>query len=258
MQVEVVVVEGVEVTVYARQEVVGVASELFCVSSEGQVVGRYVVAAASQPQPPPDMPTNITIQNNTYVFNEVSIEIDIQTLVEVDVVVIQNVELTVYAEQNVQGQAPRLFVVTPDGQVCQYVESSLVLSLEQPTPQPTVQLEPVAVIPTLAANQPPPAAVTALPSSRCLGAPGPTSAQGIPAYLPNRIQLGGISYKFTAIQTLDRAGTLTKIGCIGPFEVSSTDQADRSEVLYRRQAPDGPDQNVFRFEAGSTSWSNWK
>ncbi len=45
------------------------------------------------------------------------------------------------------------------------------------------------------------------------------------------------------------AGTLTRIGCVGPFEAARTDQADRSEVIYLRA---GTGEQVYRFEAALT------
>ena len=213
------------------------------------------MVAATQPTPPAELPRFVETEGNTYVFNEVDIDIDIQTLVQVQVIVIQNVELTVYAEQDSASAPDRLFIVTPDGTVTgQYVESSLVVSLQPlPTPRPTVQPQPPAVIPTLAPNVPPPAAATAIPTGQCTGSAGATNAAGLPAYLPNRIQLGGIAYRFIGLEGVDEAGELTRIGCIGAFEVVTTDQADRTERLYLRLSGTGTTTTqLFRFEAALT------
>ena len=122
-----------------------------------------------------------------------------------------------------------------------------------PTPVPTQQPQPPAIVPTLAPNVPPPPAVTAEPTIACTGSPGAINAQGVPANLPNRIQYGGIAYAFVGSQDPAEAGELTPIGCAGAFEVATTDQADRSEVLYLRYAGDGPaSEMVYRFEAGVT------
>jgi len=91
--------------------------------------------------------------------------------------------------------------------------------------------------------------VTAEPATTCPGSPGPINDQGIPAYLPNRIQLGGLAYALVATQDPGEAGELTRIGCIGAFEVLTTDQADRSEVLYLRGTTAA---TVYRFEAAVT------
>jgi hypothetical protein len=45
---------------------------------------------------------------------------------------------------------------------------------------------------------------------------------------------------------------LTRIGCVGPFELASTDQADAEEVLYLRTTGSDTDDQVYRFEAAST------
>ena len=251
VQIEVIVVQNVELTVYARETVRGVAPELYCVTTDGQVVGQYVPAASAQPTPPPSLPATVEVENATYVFNEVDIDIDIQTLVQVQVVVIQNVEVTIYADQGAEDQPTRLFVVTPGGEVVgQYVESTLVVTLQpRPTAQATrVVLEPAAVVPTLAPNVPSPAAVTAVPSLGCSGDIGEDDARGVPSYLPNRVQLGGQAYGFTRGEAAGDVGTLTRITCIGPFEAASTDQEDRAEVIYLRSTEAGAAQ-VFRFEA---------
>ena len=255
VQVQVVDVEGIELRVFAREEFQGVAPELYCVNESGEVVGRYVVAAASQPTPPAELPQFIETAGNTYVFNEIDIDIDIQTLVQVQVIVVQNVELTVYAEPESAAAPGRLFIVTPNGEVTgQYVESSLVVSLQPlPTARATVQPQPPAVVPTLAPDVPPPAAATADPTRQCAGDPGPANAVDIPAYLPNRIQLSGIAYRFVGTEVSGEAGELTRIGCVGAFEVVSTDQAPRSEVLYlRMNEPNTATQQLFRFEVALT------
>ena len=57
----------------------------------------------------------------------------------------------------------------------------------------------------------------------------------------------------SALKTPDEVGTLTRIGCIGPFESASTDQADQAEVIYLRTTGSGAaSQQVYRFEAAPT------
>jgi len=254
VEVDVVTINNTSLTVYAEQEFQGIAPVLYCVADDGAVIGRYVPVATTSPTPPPDLPATIDVENTTYVFNQVNIDIDIQTLVEVNVIVVQNVELTIYTDQNVDGQPSRYFAVTSEGQVVgQYVESSLVVTTTQVTPQPTAQLQPPAVVATQAPDAPPPAAVTAEPADTCAGSPGPINDQGIPAYLPNRIQLGGIAYALVGTESPGDAGELTRFGCISGFEILTTDQADQSEVVYLRIAGQGATADVvYRFEAAVT------
>ena len=109
------------------------------------------------------------------------------------------------------------------------------------------------MVPTLAPNVPAPAAVTAAPITGCVGNPGPINAQGLPTYLPNRIQIGGVSYVLIGAESPSDAGTLTRITCIGAFEVAYSDQADRAEVLYLRYLGGGAaGQSVYRFEVATT------
>jgi len=254
VQVEVVTVNDVDLTVYARQDVDGVALELYCVAEGGEVVGRYVPLAATVPTPPAELPANIEVQNTTYIFNEVNVDIDIQTLVEVEVIVVQDIELTIYVDQDVQGLPSRYYAATTDGQIVgQYVEASLVASSAQQAPPPTAQLQPPAFVPTQAPEAPPPPAVTAEAAATCTGDPGEINAQGLPSRLPNRIQLGGIAYAFVGTEAPDASGELTLIGCVSAFEVLSIEGVDQSEVLILRYSGSGPaSESVYRFEAAVT------
>ncbi len=54
------------------------------------------------------------------------------------------------------------------------------------------------------------------------------------------------------MEAADDAGELTHIGCIGPFEIASTDAADRSEVLYLRAGGETQGGDVYRYEAAVT------
>jgi hypothetical protein len=69
----------------------------------------------------------------------------------------------------------------------------------------------------------------------------------LPSYLPTQLQLGGIAYAFAGTQPEDEAGDLTRIGCVGAFEILVTDQADRSEVIYLRNG-----EQLYRFESALT------
>ena len=53
----------------------------------------------------------------------------------------------------------------------------------------------------------------------CSGNPGELNAQGIPEHLPTSIQLGGIAYVFVRAEASEDVETLTRIGCVGPFDV---------------------------------------
>ncbi|MBA2468766.1 MAG: hypothetical protein H0V37_05125 [Chloroflexia bacterium] len=254
VQVEVVTINNTEVTIYAEQEVAGAVPVLYCVANNGESIGRYVPVAATNPTPPAELPPTIEVENTTYVFNQVNIDIDVQTLVQVNVIVVQNVELTIYADQDVEGQPTRYYAVSPDGLVVgQYVESSLVVSVVQETPPPTAQLQPPAFVPTQAPDAPPAAAVTAVPDTRCDGDPGEVNDQGLPSRLPARFQLGGIAYALVGPEAPDAVGELTAIGCIGAFEVATVEGEDRAQVLYLRYTGQGAaGESVYRFETAVT------
>jgi len=132
-----VTVEGVDIRIFATNEFQGATRELYFVTTSSENVGRYVVAAAAQPIPPAGLPAFVDIEGTTYVFNELDLDIDMSMLEPVKTIVVQSVELTVFAESGTSGIPTRIFVVTPDGQtIGQYVQSSLVDSLlSQATPE---------------------------------------------------------------------------------------------------------------------------
>ena len=149
----------VELTVYAEQEIADVAPVLYCVDNEGQVGGSVRSGGRrSSRRPRPTLPPTIDVDNTTYIFNEVEVNVTIENLTFVEVTTIQNIEVSIYVDAGVQGQPARCYAVAADGQVIgQYVS---VVYIEV-TAQPTPQLQPPAVVPTLAPNVPAPAAVTA-------------------------------------------------------------------------------------------------
>ncbi|MBA3275286.1 MAG: hypothetical protein H0T72_05790, partial [Chloroflexia bacterium] len=57
------------------------------------------------------LPPQVNVQNTSYVFTQVDVDIDIQTLIQVEVVTINNTEITIYAEQEVAGAVPVLYCV---------------------------------------------------------------------------------------------------------------------------------------------------
>jgi hypothetical protein len=82
-----------------------------------------------------------------------------------------------------------------------------------------------------------------------VGDAGELNAQGLPVNLPTRIQVGGVAYLFAAPEAAADVGTLTRIGCAGPFELTVTDDADQVDAIYLRSGSDGP---VYRFDAALT------
>jgi hypothetical protein len=127
----------VDIDIYATHDFQGVARELYFVSSASEDIGRYVVAAAAQPAPPPGLPAFVDVESITYVFNEVDADVDLTELEQVKSLVIQGVDFTIYAETGLTGDPARIYVATADGAtIGQYVQSSLVDSLLRPaTPE---------------------------------------------------------------------------------------------------------------------------
>ena len=107
---------------------------------------------------------------------------------------------------------------------------------------------------TTSTSEPPEVTTTTaeIPATTCSGNPGELNAQGVPEHLPNPIQFGGVAYVFVRAEASEDVGTLTQLGCIGPFELASTDQADVEEVLYLRTTGSDADDQVYRFEAAPT------
>src|SRR5690606_14866955 len=140
------------------------------------------------------LPSRISVEGATFVFNQVNTNINLRTLVQIDIVVVQNISLTVYADPGLTGPPLRVFAAGAGGRVVgQYVESTLLVTpaATAASPRPSFQVQPPAVVPTLAPNAPPPAAATGVAELGCAGDPGELDAQGIPSRLPNRIQFGG-------------------------------------------------------------------
>jgi hypothetical protein len=58
---------------------------------------------------------------------------------------------------------------------------------------------------------------------------------------------------FVSAEAPDDVGTLTQIGCIGPFEAASTDEAGQAELVYLRSTGSGAaSEQVYRFEVAET------
>ena len=249
-EVDVVQVQNQNVTIYAEQNVQGIVGPLYATAAGGRLVGRYVPAAVAAPTPPPSLPPTVQVEGATYIFNEVETNINVQNLVQVEVVQVQNTDVTIYAEQNVRGRPVRLFGVADDGRVVgQYIETAAVQQAQR-TRRPRPFRSAVAATPPTNVQ---PAAATAIPRPNvCSGAAVPLDANGLPRGLPTRVQLGGVSYAFVRVEEGD-PGTLTRIGCVGPFEAVSSDGADASEVIYLRIPGTAEGQgNVYRYEAIAT------
>jgi len=64
-----------------------------------------------------------------------------------------------------------------------------------------------------------------------------------------------VAYLLSGAEAPDTVGTLTRIGCIGPFEAASTDQAEQAQVIYLRSTDPsaGADgEQVYRFDVALT------
>jgi len=252
VQVTTIQVQNTTLVVYAEQNVEGVAPRLYCATEDGRVVGRYVPAAVVSPTPPPSLPPAVEVQGVSYVFNAVTVNVDIQTLVQVQVVQVQNTSVTIYADQNVRGRPARLFCVSQDGNVIgQYVDITVVVQAEVVVQRPG-QFQP-ATVATLPPQAPPAAAGTAVPSQNvCPGEVGPLDDNGIPRLLPRRVQLRGIAYRYIRVDTGD-AGTLTRVACVGGFEALRSDRDDVAQVIYLRVVgATAGSASLFRFEAIAT------
>jgi hypothetical protein len=58
-----------------------------------------------------------------------------------------------------------------------------------------------------------------------------------------------VAYLFAGAEAPADVGTLNRIGCAGPFELTVMDGADQADVIYLRSGPSGP---VYRFDAALT------
>lgn len=254
IQVDVITVQNQSLTVYATQQVQGVAPTLFVVAQGYQAVGQYLPAAVTAPPPPTNLPPTVQVEGSTFVFNAISANVDVTTLVKVNVIQIQNTSVTVYAEQATQtGQSgpARLFGVSSDGTVIgQYVNVTVVQQAKVSIVTQPFQAAVVATLPPT--GQPPAAATVAAPVNTCAGTIGDLDANGLPSRLPRQIQLRGVSYSFIRIEQSSAVGKLTRIGCVGAFEAASAENVDAAKVLYLRVPGAAGSGNVFRFESIST------
>lgn len=118
----------------------------------------------------------------------------------------------------------------------------------QPGPTPVPTVAPVATVTTATAQAAAPAAVP------CAGTAGPVGANGLPQGLPRSISLGSQVYVFVGPGTSVQVGTLTTIGCVGPFVAAKSSQANPGQVLYLRLqvTTQAGEIVLYRYEARTT------
>jgi len=220
---------GEVLAVLVDPNVTGLPPAVYVVGNEG-VIGRFLLAATTNPTPPDSLPATIELDGQTYVFNEVEEEVDTRAMQPVGLVSSEGEGILVYAERGRQDERNRVFAVARENGVAgQYVLAELV--------QESDLAQTGSVTPT--PGTPAPENVVTTP--RCDG--GASDA----ALLPTTILFDGVEYTLAAVQTPEEAGELTTIGCVGPFEVAVTDLADRADVLYLRAG--GADEQVYRYES---------
>lgn len=117
-------------------------------------------------------------------------------------------------------------------------------SVSRPTPTPK-PLQPQAVVPTLPPSAPPPAAATT-ETIRCAGDPGALDADGLPGRLPSNLQYGGSGYSYAATTPANETGELTRVGCVGPFDLYTAQGGNL--YLGLQNAP----QSFYRYDATSS------
>lgn len=122
-----------------------------------------------------------------------------------------------------------------------------------PTAVSTRVLQPVAIIVTAPTEAP--VAAETVEATTCDGPIGQYAADGYPELLPRQIQLTGIAYRLTGFADPAASGTLTLIGCVGGFNVVSSDQQDPASTLYL-QVPEGSaqagQQTLFQYAVAIT------
>jgi hypothetical protein len=85
---------------------------------------------------------------------------------------------------------------------------------------------------------------------RCEGDPGAVDANGLPERLPRRVQLSGVSYRFVGEEQFDNDITLTRLGCVGPFEAVQTSGSGVAQVVYLRV--NRRSDVLYRYDAGAS------
>lgn len=141
---------------------------------------------------------------------------------------------------------------TPEPTEVQTAATTAPADTQNPTSRPTptpAQFQQPAVAPTLPPEAPPPAVATTA-ASRCSGNIGAFDDNGVPERLPRSIQYNGTGYQYTDMVSADEVGSLSILGCVGPFEAFRGDQDGTSNSLFLR-LPNSADA-VFRYESTSS------
>ena len=166
--------------------------------------------------------------------------------------VYQYVAVDILIAPSGQTPAPVVIVAPPPGYVQITLETTINIG-PTPTPLPNIRVVPIPADPA--------AAVTPTPASglivevpvrqrRCQGDPGDIGANGLPERLPARVQLSGVAYRFVAQEQVANDVTLTRIGCVGPFEAVQADGRSGGRVLFLRESRTA--LTLYRFEASSS------
>ncbi len=172
----------------------------------------------------------------------------------IDTRVYQYVAVDIVIAPSGQTPPPPTIVAPPPGFVQITLQTTISVG-PTPTPLPNIRIVPVpadanaTVTPTPASGL-----VVELPvrQRRCQGDPGGVGADGLPERLPARIQLSGIAYSFAAQEQTTNDVTLTRIGCVGPFEAVQAEGAGGARVIYLRA--ERMSQTLYRYDA-STSFA---
>jgi hypothetical protein len=176
----------------------------------------------------------------------------ITTLTLVDNRVYQFTAITTVIAPAGQNPPPPAIVPPPPGFV-QITLQTTVNVAPLPTPLPNIRMVP-------SPGQPGPTATPASTSGlvaqapeqdrRCQGDPGTADANGLPERLPGRIQLSGVSYRFVSQEQFDNDATLTRLGCVGPFEAVQVSGNAGAQVVYLRVNRRA--DVLYRYEAESS------
>ena len=160
----------------------------------------------------------------------------ITTLTVVDNRVYQFTAVTTVIAPASQNPPPPAIVPPPPGFVQITLQTTINVGL-LPTPLPNIRVVPSLAQPGATAT---PASTSGLVAQapqqdrRCQGDPGEVAANGLPERLPRGIQLSGVSYRFVGEEQVDNDVTLTRLGCVGPFEAVQAAGNGGAQVVYLR------------------------
>jgi hypothetical protein len=160
----------------------------------------------------------------------------ITTLTVIDNRVYQFTAVTTVIAPVGQNPPPPAIVPPPPGFVQITLETTINVG-PLPTPLPNIRVVPVQAQPGATST---PASTSGLVAQapeqdrRCQGDPGAVDANGLPERLPRSIQLSGVSYRFVGEEQFDNDVTLTRLGCVGPFEAVQADGSGGAQVVFLR------------------------